>query len=51
MAFDEKTFAEDLKNPEVLGKVFEAVKGTDVMTNYTKTLQEQYYEQNKSNHP
>lgn len=48
MAFDEKTFAEDLKNPEVLGKVFEAVKGTDVMTNYTKTLQEQYYEQNKS---
>lgn len=47
MAFDEKTFAEDLKNPEVLGKVFEAVKGTEVMTNYTQTLQKAYFEQNK----
>ena len=48
MAFDEKVFQEDLKNPEVLSKVFELVKGTEVVTNYTKTLQEQYFEQNKS---
>jgi len=47
MAFDEKAFSEDLKNPEVLGKVFEAVKGTEVMTNYTQTLQKAYFEQNK----
>jgi hypothetical protein len=48
MAFDEKVFQEDLKNPEVLSKVFELVKSTEVVTNYTKTLQEQYFEQNKS---
>ena len=48
MAFDEQAFQEDLKNPEVLSKVFELVKGTEVVTNYTKTLQEQYFEQNKS---
>jgi len=48
MAFDEKVFQEDLKNPEVLNKVFEIVKGTEVVTNYTKQLQEQYFEQNKS---
>ena len=47
MAFDEQAFQEDLKNPEVLSKVFELVKGTEVVTNYTKTLQEQYFEQNK----
>ena len=43
MAFDEQAFQEDLKNPEVLSKVFELVKGTEVVTNYTKTLQEQYF--------
>jgi len=48
MAFDEQAFQEDLKNPEVLSKVFELVKSTEVVTNYTKTLQEQYFEQNKS---
>jgi hypothetical protein len=48
MAFDEKTLQEDLKNPEILNKVFDLVKGTEVVTNYTKQLQEQYFEQNKS---
>lgn len=47
MPIDEKVLIEELKNPEVLDKVFTLVSETDLFKNKTKSLQEQYYEQNK----